>query len=242
MSGFRSNAHSIQLESMKHVYMQTKAALNQGRSPEHCLSGYRLSAFKVQSKTPYDRWKVHELSSQEDAKYNCLSSYNSGKDPAQPNSLIDYGKGPEDVTYEHTNNEGENGSAMHPRPQDSFPHLGQHQLLGSGYSHDESSNMNITELSQRTGFPIVRPMLKERNSSATSSPAMTNLKTQDVSRSCTDAKQSKPELSESANIKIFLEPVDSLHVEIQQLQARILNRIKASSNLKVITNICFMSL
>ena len=237
MSGFRSNAHSIQLESMKHVYMQTKAALHQGRSPEHCLSGYRLSAFKVQSKTPYDRWKVHGLSSQEDTKYNCLSPYNSGKDPAQPKSLTDYGKGPEDVTCEHTDNEGEN-----PRTQESIPHLGHHQLLGSGYSHDESSNMNTTELSQRTAFPIIRPMLKEKNSSGTSSPSMTNLKTQDVSRSCNDAKQSKPELSESANIKLFLEPVDSLHVEIQQLQARILNRIKASSNLKVITNICFMSL
>ncbi|KAI5058046.1 hypothetical protein GOP47_0026216 [Adiantum capillus-veneris] len=228
LAGFQMNAHSIQMESMKHVYMQTKAALQQGISPDHCVSGYRVSAFKVQTKPSNAAWRVYGPSSP-------LQEKKAAFLPSHPfNREDDVTKGSDVEQPEDPSNHNIEGKT---RQLDLQRHTaGTSQDLATNSQERDCGSMP-TECSHRNQqgiSSILSPIFKgEALGSFPSSyhgfmkkgdnAAVFSLHNDEMK------KHPKSESSRSSNFKLFLEPVDSLHVEIQQLQARILERMKSSN-------------
>lgn len=216
LAGFQTNTHSIQMESMKHVYMQAKAALQQGISPDHCVSGYRLSAFKLQTKPSTAGWKIHGTSSsQQDKKSTFLALHPFGNEHV-------VGK----------------GSMMNDDQSEKLSHQQNRQIDLQRNSMGAPSQDRSGIIPTEHGSSIINPLFKEET--PTSFPSSSN----GVSKKFDDTnlfalhdeatrKHPNSESSRSSNFKLFLEPVDSLHVEIQQLQARILERIRSSASLNM---------
>ncbi|MCO5548057.1 hypothetical protein L7F22_001513 [Adiantum nelumboides] len=218
LAGFQTNAHSIQMESMKHVYMQTKAALQQGISPDHCVSGYRVSAFKVQTKPSSSGWRVYGTSPpRQEKKPALLTSHPfSREDDITKGSILNPEQSEESSQQRHTSetsqdlakNSQERDCGNMPTECGTHSQQAISSILNPGFKDEASGSLS----SSYHGF------LKQGDNAAVFSLHDDEMK-----------KHPKSESSRSSNFKLFLEPVNSLHVEIQQLQARILERMKSSN-------------
>ncbi|KAH7445513.1 hypothetical protein KP509_01G012500 [Ceratopteris richardii] len=227
LSGFQTNAHSLQMESMKHVYMQTKAALQKGISPDHCVSGYRLSAFKVQTKPSSDRKNYGASSLLQDKRPASL--------PSQPFSRDDDPMKSCPMNVEQLEDSFHTKSVNTNRMAEWQPNAGGAGSFTKPEQRDsENFPTDSVDEKHRMISSILEPLFREEPSCkvATSCEKVCYKGECAPSRGLHDdaKKHSGSDSSRSSNVRLFLEPVDSLHLEIQQLQTRILERMKSSSN------------
>eukprot|EP01018_Ginkgo_biloba_P021963 Gb_23828 [translate_table: standard] len=207
VAGYRSSMHSMQLESMRHVYMQN-SPVQQMPSQDECVSGYGLSSIKLQEKpsSAYlkDRANLQELQTDSCLELRgdekSLQSHNSGSGPQdyyQETERLLYASGRAEGT-ERLSNCGSSPCATY----------GGHNYI-NGDRESPKAHTGLSEASKRAiaaqdSMYSGCDSLKERNAESISLAV---------------APTHGP-LQASHTV------VDSLHDEIQQLQARIMSRLR----------------